>query len=207
MLSSIRWLIIIALVVLYCVVLFAVMHPHVSQAYREYFIDRTSSDYNPPHYDATPEQGIFLDRRALPLWVHAVQGFSIREDEQPGAGRFTDDDLGVTPGFTFNRTFEGDVCVELVAYGVPWIAGQPIGIRMGGQEREFRLKPGGFSQYQLQFIQLRGADHLDVLLPKHIPAIVEADHNQADPRRLGVNISTLKLISGKCSLGQESGGQ
>jgi hypothetical protein len=203
MLRLIRWLAIVSLVAFYGIVLFAVLHPNVSPSYREYFIDRTSSDYEPPHYEATPEQGMSFSQRELPQWVHAVRGFELRE-EWGTVGRFTDDDLGVTPGIIFNRTFDGEVCVEFSAYGVSSLAGQTVGIRMGSQEKEFRLRPGSFSEYQLQFTQLRQADHLDILLPKHIPAVIEADHKWADPRRLGMSISTLKLIPGKCSLAQES---
>jgi len=205
--TSIRWLIILVLVVLYCVVIVAALHPHVSQAYREYFIDSTSSDYDPPHYNATPEQGIALNREELPQWVHAVRGFALHHDEGGlEAGRFTDSGLGVTPGLTFNRRFDGEVCLDLVAYGVPWIVGQPIGVRIGDQEQVFRLNPGGFSHYQLQFAELRGADHLDFLLSKDIPAVVERQHEQADPRRLGVNIYSLKLLPGDCPSAQNNAG-
>lgn len=191
----IKWLVIVALLAVYVAALGAVLHPHVSPAYRAFFITRTSTDYDPSHYDATPEHGMTFNHPGVPTWVLTTRGFSVRDDW----GRWTDDDLGSIAGLTLNRSFDGELCLDVTARAVPWMVGQSVPVKMGGQEQFLRISNGDLTEYRLQFAHLAGATELDFMLPKHLPAIIERVPNSADARRLGMNISTLKLISGQCS--------
>jgi len=52
------WLVITLLLSVYAAALFAVLHPHVSPAYKAFYIDHTSLDWNPARYPGSPEQGM-----------------------------------------------------------------------------------------------------------------------------------------------------
>ena len=189
---------VVVLLAVYVATLAAILHPHVSSAYRAYFIDRTTKDYDPTHYDSTPEQGMTFQHIGLPQWVDTVYGFGARED----GGRWTDSNLGTTAGLNFNRSFAGELCLDFTAHAVAWMAGQSIRFRMDHQEQSLRIETEAPTDYRLQFTDLQGAHQLQFMLPK-MPTVVERRHGAEDPRRLGINISTLRLIPGKCSAGQE----
>jgi hypothetical protein len=191
----IKWIVIVALLAVYVVALAAVLHPHVSPEYRAFYISRISTDYDPSRYDATPEQGMTFNHPGVPTWVLATQGFSVRDDW----GRWTDEGLGSNAGLTFNQSFDGELCLDVTARAVPWMVGQMVPITMGVQEQLLQVSNSGPTEYRLQFAHLAGATELDFMMPKHLPAIIERVPDSADARRLGMNISTLKLIPGQCS--------
>lgn len=191
----IKWIVIVALLAVYVAALAAVLHPHVSPAYRAFYINRTSTDYDPSHYDATPEQGMTFNHPGVPTWVLTTRGLSVRDDW----GRWTDEDLGSTAGLTFNRSFDGELCLDVTARAVPWLVGLVVPVKMGGQEQSLQISNSGPTEYQLQFAHLAGATELNFMMPKHLPTIIERVPDSADARRLGLNISTLKLIPGVCS--------
>ncbi len=191
-----KWITILVLVGVYVAALAAVLHPHVSPQYKDYFIDRTSTDYEPSHYDSTPEEGMLFSRPGLPQWVSGTHGFSIREPQ----GRWTDEALGSSAGLTFSREFSGDICVATSFQAVPWLTGRAIPVRFGNQEQVLKPIAGGPFTYDLQFHDLRAADHLDILLPPDLPSVAEHEHDSSDTRRLGISISSLKILPGQCAV-------
>lgn len=192
--TAVQTIVIAVLVAIYAAVGVAILHPHVSQAYRAYFISRTSSDYDPPHYHTTPEQGMMFSRPGLPDWVLAARGFSVREDW----GRWTDSNLAPTPGLTFNRKFDGDLCVDITFRAVAWVVGDTIKLHMDGAAAPLTISGEGPTEYQVLLSNLKEADKLDFVLPPGVPAVVERWRHSADPRRLAINISTLLLLPGRC---------
>src|SRR5690348_15186793 len=105
----IRALVIVAALATELYAVFAVVHPRVDPEYRAYYIDRSTMDWNPAHYPATPEQGIDFAHAGWPDFVRNGYGFSYREME----GRWTDAAMLQTPRLSLSRSFSGPMCVEL----------------------------------------------------------------------------------------------
>jgi len=196
------WLVIMVLVSVYVAALFAVLHPHVSPAYKAYYIDHISSDWNPVHYPGSPEQGILFSRDGLPEWVQSTRGLSTRE----GWGRWTDEDLGSIAGVAFSHAVNGTFCVDLTARAVPWIVGQTIPVRMGNEVRDLHVASPELTKYQLQFTGLTDADQLDLLLPDKLPPVYKVVPTNGDRRRIALNLAALRLVPGQCPAGEMSSG-
>jgi hypothetical protein len=188
-----QWISIFALASTYCVVAVAVLHPHVSREYREYFIDRTSTDYNPERYPGTPEEGMLFGRNGLPVWVSSTHGLSIRGD----AGRYTQADRSNPAGLTFTQGFNGDVCLDFIASPVRWLVDKKIDVLFGEEVHPVGINVGQ-SEYRLHF-KLHDADRLDFLLPPELPRVIEEKPDNADPRRLGILLYRLRILPGECS--------
>lgn len=189
----VQWLAIVALASTYGVVAFALLHPHVSQDYRAYFIDHTASDYRPMYYPGTPEDGIQFARSGLPVWVHSTQGLSNRESW----GRWTDNDRGVPAGLTFAQPFNGPVCLDFSAAALPWVADKTVDVRFGQETRLMHIAINT-TEYRLQF-NARDADRLDFVLPRKLPQLVEIPPHNPDPRRLGIQLYRLRILPGDCT--------
>ena len=89
----VRWLVVVLLLGVELTAVYAVLHPKVSPEYKAYYIDRTTSDWRPPHYRASPDQGIAFLREGWPDFVSSTAGFSRFEEW----GRWTDYDVYPTP--------------------------------------------------------------------------------------------------------------
>lgn len=189
-----QWIAITVLVLTYLAALLAVLHPHVSPAYRSYFIDHNSTDWNVVHYAGAPEQGMNFKRDGLPDWVTSTVGLSVRDP----MGRWTDRDVARTPGILFARPFQGTVCVDLSVAPAPAMSGKEFGLRMGDKTETLKLTKEGFSEFQIPFTLERGSEKLELFLPDKLPRENEMDHSSTDTRRLGLLISTLRVVSGPC---------
>ncbi len=190
----VRWALIACLAVVYMLALLAVLHPRISQAYRAYYIDRTSLDWNPAHYRATPEEGMVFSRPGLPDWVAWIYGFSHRE---PG-GRWTDDDLGNIAGLVLDRPFNGTFCLEFSAAPAPHMSNS-FGLRFGNQSETIQVIAREVVPYQVQFDDVKNAQKLEFVLPKKLPRIHDFDPHNGDRRRLGLLLTTLKIRAGNCN--------
>ncbi len=193
--TLIQIIVIVILLAIYGTVAVAIFHPHVSPAYRAFFITRTSTDYNTSHYNTTPEQGVIFNHAGLPGWVLTTHGLSVRDDW----GRWTDANLASTAGLSFNQAFNGELCVDTTFRAVPWLVGEAIMLRMGNQQKPIKIASADPTEYRVQLDELRGADELDFVLPPKLPAVIERAPDIPDPRRLGINISSLRLVPGQCS--------
>jgi len=189
------WSIVAALAGVYLAAFFAVLHPKISPAYKSYYIDRTSSDWNPEHYPGTPEQGINFSRKGLPDWVHSTYGFSVRED----GGRWTDGDVARTPGLAFTLRLNGPLCLEFTASPAPSLIGKTIAVQMGNETKTLQVLPKGSTEYLVQFTQVQGADRLNFLLPERLPRESEVDRGSGDTRRLGLELIKLRVLPGNCA--------
>lgn len=192
-----RWILIACLAVIYILALLAVFHPKVSPAYRAHYIDRTSLDWNPPHYAGTPDEGISFGRKGLPDWISWSYGFS---EWGPG-GRWTDDDLGNVAGLVFDRPLSGTFCVEFSAAPAPHMKGS-FDLKLGGQSKTVKLRSNEVADYQEQFNELQHARQLEFVLPAKLPRIRDVDPRNGDPRRLGLLLITLKIRNRACSPAQ-----
>jgi hypothetical protein len=192
--NLLRWLIIAALLCIYAGTLFAVLHPKVSPGYRAYYMDRSSSDWNPEHYPGTPEKGIEFSRVGLPEWVESTHGLSFRDQW----GRWTDTTVGPVPGLTFARSFNGPVCVQFVATAVPAV-GKTFTLKLGDQSQMVQVIPKVFGEYQVELEPVRPASRLDFVLPPQLPREADVDSHSSDMRRLGLELTSLRILSGPCT--------
>jgi hypothetical protein len=183
---------IVALMAIYVAVLFELLHPHVSEAYRDFYIERTSTDWKDRfvHYPATPEQGITFSKAGFPTWVDHTFGLSWREDW----GRWTDGNVGHTAGLVFTSTFTGPSCLHLTSRPVSPLVNKGVAIRFGKQTEMLRFTSRDFAQYHIDFPSPEEADRLEFLLPKVGPA------SSADRRHLGMGLVSLSISTGTCPL-------
>lgn len=190
-----RWLVIVALAGVYVVALFAVLHPRVSPAYKAYYIDQTSLDWQPVRYPGTPQEGITFSRKGVPQWVESTRGLSVRDDW----GRWTDEDMGDVAALTLTRPLSGTLCVDFTARAVPWVVGQPFVVRMGAETQTMRVAAPELTEYRAQFTNVTPANQLDILLPPRLPRVTDASPKSYDRRRLGLNLATLRIVPGYCN--------
>jgi hypothetical protein len=189
-----QWLIITVLTGVYLVAFIAMLHPKVSAAYKSYYIDHNSSEWDPMHYPGTPEQGISFGRAGLPEWVASTFGLSFRDP----MGRWTDRNIAKIPAVSFTRAFKGLTCVEFTVAPAPALAGKGIAVRMGDETKTLPDVKPGFVEYRVVFALERGSDKLEFLLPEKLPRESEVDRSSGDTRRLGLALNTLKILPGIC---------
>lgn len=192
--ASAQWLIIAVLTGIYLVACWAMLHPTVSAAYKSYYIDHDSSDWNPKHYPGTPQQGMNFGREGLPEWVDLTFGLSFRDE----MGRWTDRNVAKIPSVSFTQTFHGPTCVAFSAAPAPAMAGKGFAVRMGNETKTFPTAKPGMVEYRVTFSLEGGADRLEFLLPDKLPRESEVDHTSGDTRRLGLVLNTLKIVPGNC---------
>jgi hypothetical protein len=193
--TTLLGLIIAALVFIYGATLFAVLHPRVSEAYKAYYINHISREWEFAGYSGTPEQGIVFSRNGLPNWVQFAFGLSYPE----GWGRWTDKNLDSVAGLVFNRNFSGQLCVDFTVRAVPWVVGKTFAVRMGGQTHFMQIAGTDLTQYQVQFTNLPPSDRLELLIPEKLPRVFDITPTNRDMRRLALNLSTLRIVPGACS--------
>lgn len=172
------------------------LYPHVSPAYKAYFISRISSEWEDASYPGTPDQGIDFSRNGVPDWVQFTFGLSTPE----GWGRWTDQNLDSTAGLVFSRNFSGQLCLDFAARAVPWVVGKTLTVRMAGQKHQMHIAATDLTQYQVQFTNLPPTDRLEFLLPEKLPRVVDVTPSDEDPRRLALNLATLRILPGACSV-------
>lgn len=192
--NFIRYLTIALLMSIYVVTLFAVLHPHVTPAYKAFYIDRASTDANPVHYPGTPEQGIVLNRQGLPVWVQYTRGLSYRDDW----GRWTDEDLGNIASLRFTQTLNGPLCLDFAVRAVPWMVGRRVAVRIGNETQTVQVAATDLTEYRVQFAALRGADSVALILPDKLPPVHSVVPTNGDRRRLALNLNSLRLVPGEC---------
>ena len=189
-----RWLAIVVLLTIYVVAGMAVLRPKVSPEYRAFFIDHNTSDWEPVRYAGTPEEGFEFSRPGLPDWVESLRGFSWREP----AGRWTDAELSRIPGIVFDRKFNGPLCLGFTASAALPQMGKTFGVTFGNKSQTVAIDPRLSAQYQLDFPDVQGAYYLNFILPRHLPRWGSVDPRNGDPRRLGLQLSDLRITPGSC---------
>ena len=183
---------IIGLTAFYCTLLVFILHPKVSAEYRAYYLDRTSIDWNPPRYSASPEQGISFSARGLPTFVRYIYGFSFREPW----GRWTDADHGRTAGIVLRNSMTGPLCTNFRALPADWRNYKTVIVSFGGQEKEIPFVSPDYNDYFVDFPERNSADVIDLRLPDQTTT---RKSNTPDPRKLGIGIQYLRIFHGTCN--------
>ena len=150
--------------------------------------------WNPEHYPSTPKEGMTFARRGLPDWVDSTYGLSLREE----GGRWTDSSVSRVPGLAFTRKLNGPFCLLFTATVAPALIGKTFGVRMGNQTKTLQVIPQGLAEYQVQLTEAAGGDRPSFLLPGKMPRENEVDLGSADTRRLGLELTTLRILPGTC---------
>ena len=184
-------LLIAGIMAIYVGVFVALLHPHVSEAYMAYYIERTSTDWKDRflHYPASPEQGVIFSKAGFPSWVDHTYGLSYREDW----GRWTDANLGHAAGLVLAREFNGPTCLHVTSRPAPSLVNKAVAIRFGKQTEPLRFTSRDFAQYHVDFSSPEKADRVEFLLPDVDPA------SRADSRRLGMGLVSLSISGGTCA--------
>jgi hypothetical protein len=192
--SLIGWSAVALLIAVYVTVAVAVLHPHVSPEYRAYYIDHTTEEWKRITYPNTPQQGISFGRIGLPEWVLYVRGFSHRDDW----GRWTDQNVEPVAGLVFTHPFRGPICVDFTARTAPWIVDKVFVVKMGSESHTIKAASVDLTNYEVEFGDFGEAAELDFLPPGKLPRVYETLPESTDPRRVGLNLATLRLIPGEC---------
>jgi uncharacterized protein DUF7024 len=191
--TLVRALVIVAALATELYAVFAVMHPHVDAEYRAYYIDRSTIDWNPPHYPATPEQGIDFAHVGWPDFVRNGYGFSYRENE----GRWTDAAFLETPIIIMNRQFSGPLCLHLRLRPAYAEIGHKLELGLGNSADAVKLVPE-FNTYYFRLNSTQPANALQLRFDGRVPADSHVRPGSADTRRLGVEIASLRIMSSAC---------
>ena len=193
--TLLRILVLLALLSVELYAVYAVLHPHVSPDYRAYYIDRTLSDWNPSHYPATPEQGIVFAREGWPEFVRNASGFSLRQND----GRWTDAATVQAPTIFMNQQFSGPICVELTLVPALTERGHKLEVALGSNVGEIMLSNPGFATYYVSFDDAGPADTLQFRFDGRIPRLEDVAPGSRDVRRLGIDLSFLRILPSRCS--------
>lgn len=188
---------ILAILVLLSVELYAayaVLHPRVSAEYRAFFIDRSTKDWNPTHYPATPEQGIQFIQQGWPTFVRSSSGFSAVEPW----GRWTDADLTPAPKIFMTRQFSGPLCIEFEAQPSYAERGTPVQVAFGQNTAGISLSNPEYTTYRVSFANASPADTLEFRFPETIPPNNELIRSSPDGRRLGMRFLSLRILPHQC---------
>ena len=193
--TTLRILLVIALLGLHLSVLYAILHPKVSPEYKAYFIDRTSRDWRPQHYHVLPQEGIDLSREGLPDFVDQSYGISVRES----FGRWTDTAMGLHAGFRLNRSFTGPVCLKMRLGASRPMLNQHVVVRFGDQQKDLLIDQTSLQDFALDYEESSPAHVLEFVFPKELP---EASAN--DRRRAGLGIARIGIFPKACAaVGEE----
>lgn len=193
--TILQLLLVASLLTVYGLLLAAILHPRVSMEYLAYYIDRTSNEFSPVRYIATPEQGINFSSPGLPSFIRYISGFSDREPW----GRWTDGDRGVTARISLAAPLKGSVCLDLNASPAAATEGQPITVALGSEAQNLVLHDPRFADYLVEFHLSKPADTIEFRFPIVVPKENAVERRVSDPRRLGLAITYLRLYSSACS--------
>jgi phosphoglycerol transferase len=142
-----------------------------------------------PRHAATLAEGIDFTKPGFPEFIKEVQGMSGPEPW----GRWTDANLGPGARFRFDKPLPKAFTVELRAQGLGPNAYQPVKIRVGGQEKSLTLGNPPKEQYRVAFSGVENADVIEIVPPAPILPR-EVTPQNADPRRLGIGITSLRIL-------------
>src|SRR5215471_8796317 len=195
--NGLQWVLIACLGVIYLFASLAVLHPKVSEEYRAHYIDRTSVDWDPPHYRAAPEEEIALSRPGLPEWIAWSYGFSALETR----GLWTDGNFGNVAAFVFAQPLDGAFCVEFTAEPARPLR-DSFTVMLGAQSEIVQVRSRDTAEYKAQFNDVKGASQLQFVLPKGLARVHDYDPSNGDARRLGLLLRLLKIRSGSCNPAQ-----
>ena len=183
-------------------VLFCVFRPRVTAEYRAYYIDRTSDDWEPFRYPASPEQGMILSATGLPTFVRSMHGFSFREPW----GRWTDAEHAPSR-IVFQEALSGRICVDLQARPAGSQLGKSIIVALGDKQKPLSLQEPNFAEYYIDFVEDKPADILEFLFSNPVPRENMVHRLNPDSRRLGLAIVSLRVLRGSCPTAQGKPGQ
>lgn len=189
----VRILVMTGLLGIYSVALYAVLHPRVSTAYRQHYIDRISGDWNPTRYHLPPDQIVSLSVSGLPDFVDYDYGFSYPENW----GRWTDATYGNKSGFVFNQTFSGPKCFEVKLAPADSLVGKPIILSFGKDSKEISFTHRDVSDYFFDFSEPDPAKKIEFRFTTPVPSATP------DPRRLGLSILSFRVFTSTCRLATE----
>lgn len=192
--NRLRWVAIIGLLGIYLLVLLALVHPKVSEAYKSFYIRHSTAEWNPSHYPATLQDGIFFGREGLPEWIDSLYGFSFQEPW----GRWTDDNYGSVAGLFLAQAVYGPFCVEFTARPSHAMSKSFV-VRLGKQSQTVQILPGSLPTYRVQFEGAQWANRLEFVMPKNLPPETDFDPNSGDKRRIGLLIVSLRMTPGQCA--------
>jgi len=196
--KSSRVVALLILVSVYLLTVHAMLRPRVSAAYRQYFIDRTRSDWAPSYYAATPEDKFQLGLPGLPDFVDYVYGFAQRE----GWGRWSDQEYHDTAGVVFKKGFTGSYCMQMYFRPSTGVLHKPLEVTFGGVRQSLRCDNADFQTLSLQFDNLQGAQQLDFHFLAPVPRQKDSPPANRDYRRLGLGIGWIRLGPGTCGPAQ-----
>lgn len=192
--KGIQLLLILIVVAVELFAAYAVLHPHVSAAYRAYYIDRTTNDWVPRHYSATPESGILFGRPGWPDFVEFTTGFSTQEDW----GRWTDSNMTDTPKIVTARQFSGPLCIEMVAHPSAPELNKPLTVTFGKLSQRVLLSSPDLVTYKFSFDDAPPANTIEFHFADRVPRNNEVFPESPDPRALGLALASLKILPHTC---------
>jgi phosphoglycerol transferase len=138
-----------------------------------------------PRYQSTLAEGIDFRKPGYPEFLKEVTGVSIPELW----GRWTDANLSPTAKFKFKKPLPRSFTLILEAHAFGPNLNAPITIRAGRTTKTLVIDSA--REYRIKFAKVK-SDDLEIIPPKPT-APKDVDPTNADPRKLGLGLTTLKM--------------
>jgi hypothetical protein len=117
----------VVLVIFYAASVYVALHPRVSEHYHDYYISRSTTDWNPERGATRLADGFEFSRIVYPREVDYVRGLGATEPW----GRWSDARMGSSVSILLREPLSGRLCVDVTLKASPAQIGAPVTVRIG----------------------------------------------------------------------------
>jgi hypothetical protein len=182
-----------ALAAFYAATAYVALHPRVSQHYRDYFIELTTTDWRIERRATDLFDGMAFADSTYPSDVDYIKGLS-RGD---ASGRWSDANLSPTVSIRLNRPVSGALCLELAMRATPQQAGAPVAIRIGSASATVVPPDAEPHDWRVALRPDQPATSVD-LEPSRPTIVLDRLVGNVDRRRTAIKLIRLQLRPGDC---------
>jgi len=181
------------LAVFYAVTACVALRPQVSQHYRDYYIDRSTTDWRIVRSAAGLADGMDFADPVYPADVDYAKGLSRPEV----GGRWSDANLAPLVTLRLLQPLAGALCLDLRMRATAHQAGAPVMVRIGKASATVVPPDGEPHDYRIQLQPNEPADSIDIE-PTRPVAVVDRLVGNVDRRRTAIQLVRLQLRPGAC---------
>ena len=182
-----------ALAAFYAATAWVALHPLVSQHYRDYYIDLSTTDWRIERRAADLADGMAFADSTYPSDVDYIKGLS-RGD---ASGRWSDANLWPTVSILLTRPVSGALCLDLAMRATPQQAGAPVAIRIGAASATVVPPDAEPHDWHVTLRPDQPATSVD-LEPSRPTIVVDRLVGNVDRRRTAIKLIRLRLRPGDC---------
>jgi hypothetical protein len=179
-----KMLLILLLIVLYGLLVYLSLNPNVTYAYKAYYITRQTTDWRPPRYVASLDEGVNFIRFGLPEFVDYTVGISSSEK----FGRWTDANLNPYAIIRLKQGVSGSICLVLCSFPGATQIGRPVYVRLGVHQASFVPLDSSAQCQHLPFHVKNPSNSIEIE-----PSSPAKPERSTDTRKLGIALISLSI--------------